>query len=236
MPMKFRESYGKKIKLFGGAAALALGVGLGALSINEAKKTEILSPDYTGRQKLFTLNPKSMELYKGLPEQNFKIGETRYRLGHSLERFGLDTYDINIDNQKKGELKERFKVFGRKVSIETLKDTTEISRPFQFFVRHKWTLNRNGGPYLKLIETNKSYWIPTVHAYDLFDAKTGDKVGYLSAKWNMRRFLLGRRDYGVKFEPGKEQTLTKEEIVGLLTSLGKMFVGSSSSSSSSNKK
>ena len=76
--------------------------------------------------------------------------------------------------------------------------------------------------------------MPTIHAFELINPKTGKVIGYLSAQWNLRRFLIGRRDYAIKMAPGNENYLDRGEIVGVLTSMGKINQSKPKTESSSN--
>lgn len=214
-----------------GLAAAAAGLLTG--SIVQYRNARIEEPDYTGHQKFWTLNKKSMELHEG-KANNSPIGETKYRLGKSAARFFQSHYDIHIKGENKGELEANFKVLGKEYVIRLGNKTTRLHRPAQFW-RYRWELERNGKPLVVFQETHRSAWNPLIHEFVILDPSTGNKIGRLSAEYNLWRALTGRRDYHIRFEKGHKSTLSPEEIIAVLTALGKIEEKDSSSSSNNRK-
>ncbi len=171
-----------------------------------------------------------MELYEGKPEEERQIGDSKYRMGKSLVNFVGPVFDLRVRGEKKGELEANFKMLGKSYTLKFGDREESFTRPTKWW-REVWTLSKGEKPYLIFRETTRSTWVPTVHAFDIIDPNSGKKVGYLSAKWNTRRFLVNRRDYAVEFFDKTKQHLSLEELEGVLTVLGPVYESQSSSSS-----
>ncbi len=198
------------------------------------RTARITDPDFIARQKFWSLSSKSVRVYKEVPIPENLIGSSKYRLGKSLARAGLVTYDIHINGKEVGLVKANFKILGKKYTLELGEVDQNIQRPFQLY-RKKWTMSKNGEPRFLIHETNKSFWVPGLHHFEIMDAVSGKTIAHLGAQWHMRRFLLGRRDYAIRFEEGHEGAMSHAEITGLLTTIGKVSKSGGGNSSKSKK-
>ena len=124
-----------------------------------------------------------MEIYRHSPLSENLMGSSNYKLGKSLLRVGLNTYDVRVDNKDLGEIKTNFRIFGSEHTIELKGRIERIERPFQIY-RKKWELKnvKTGEQKLLINETAISFWIPGVHRFELIEPKTGEVIGELSAQ------------------------------------------------------
>lgn len=192
-------------------AALIAGVGI------QGHNSRISDPDYSGRQHIWTLNRKSMDLYEGKVKGS-PIGETNYELSKSLARLMQSHYDIKMHDQTKGSLRANFTVMGEEYEIKLDNGTTKLSRPGQFW-RYRWKFERPDGSSLFFQETHRSAWNPLVHEFQILDV-SGKEIGRLSGDFNLWRMITSRRDYNLKLDAAHKSALNREEVIAILTVLG----------------
>ncbi len=213
----------KKYLVTGALAAGIAGVG------HQISSSHIDSPDFTGRQKFWTLNRKSMEVYRGNPGE-MEVGDSKYRLGKTLANMGFAVFDIRVDGKDRGRIESNFELLGKEYSLEADGVNYKLTRPMKLF-RSKWTLEKQGRPFLVLHETTRSAWLPGVHEFGLFNP-AGEQIGRLNAQWGFWRFLTRRRDYSIEFDAKHKGYLSEPETIAVLTILGNVVQKAQSSSSS----
>jgi hypothetical protein len=205
-------------KKYATAAALAAAIGVG---VNQAVDSKIAHSDFVGRQKFWTLNRKSMDVYKGEPSNEIQIGDAKYRLWESLKSFTFSRHDIRNQGKTRGKIKQHFELFGKEYSMAIDGAQYSMTRPAKFW-RSKWTLSRGNEPLALFNETHRSAYNPFIHEYEIVHPKTGERIGRMTAVWNWRRFLTMRRDYAIEYEKGFDNYLSEPEVTAVLTMLGRI--------------
>jgi len=226
MALRKKNKKGQTVGTVAGATlatGATTGAAVAAAGSGKSRTVAGLSnPDYVARQKFWTMHPRSVRVYRNQPSRDNLICHSKYRLGKSISRAGLYTFDIRQGKKKTGTIKAKLRLFGKKYTIKADGQTQTLKRPFQLF-RKKWVLNNSKGKTrFRIEETTKSFLVPGVHTFSIIDAKTGSTVALLRTRWNPRRFLLETRDYALKFEPGSKDALTHSEITGIVTALGSL--------------
>jgi len=215
----FSIKMGRRAKI-----AAAVGAGIIAAGIGAKHYSRVDNPDLVGRQKFWAWNSKSMNVYAGEPGKAKQVGDSKFRLGRTLLRAGYSIYDVRAGGKKVGELKHNFRIAGRTYKLVSTNEVIEtLSRtPKMYPARANWRLTRGGKPFLLITETGPSAWLPGIHKFHLIDPQTGKRVGELSAKFEVKRFVIGRRDYAMKLDPEYKGHLTSLEAMGILTAIGKV--------------